>query len=158
MIYLRPIIENDMEFLYRVYASTRHDELALSGWDEDMKDQFLRQQFHAQHVYYQDNYLNAEFSIILQDDEPIGRLYVHRRKDEIRLIDIALLKEYRQRGIGTPLIKDLCTEAKEKDLPVRIHVEHNNPAMKLYHRLGFKRISDNGVYYLMEWNGTDGKD
>ena len=37
------------------------------------------------------------------------------------------------------------------DLPVTIHVEVYNPAMRLYERLGFRPIEDRGPYRLMEW-------
>jgi hypothetical protein len=55
-ITFRPITENDMDFLYRVYASTREDELAVTDWDDAQKEEFLKMQFNAQHVYYQEHY------------------------------------------------------------------------------------------------------
>ena len=36
-------------------------------------------------------------------------------------------------------------------LPVRIHVEKFNPALRLYRRLGFTEIEDKGIYLFMEW-------
>ena len=84
------------------------------------------------------------------DDAPIGRLYLDRRKDEIWVVDIALLPEHRGRGIGDALMRQVIAEADEKALPVRIHVEHVNPAQRWYERLGFRRTGDTGVYYLME--------
>ncbi len=151
-ITFRPIRPEDEAFLYQVYASTREDELAQVPWDEGEKETFLRMQFNAQHKYYQEQFLNAEFQIILLDDRPIGRLYVDRRPDEIRLIDIALLPGERNGGIGTLLLKELLVEAAEVEKPVRIHVERCNPALRLYERLGFSRIDDQGVYHLMEWS------
>ena len=47
---------------------------------------------------------------------------------------------------------DLLVEAARDRKPVRIHVERHNPALRLYERLGFVRLGDNGVYYLMEWS------
>ena len=49
------------------------------------------------------------------------------------------------------LLKEILIEGQQVGLPVRIHVEHNNPALDLYHRLGFREIGDEGVYWLMEW-------
>ena len=151
-ITFRPIRPEDEAFLYQVYASTREDELAQVPWDEGEKETFLRMQFNAQHKYYQEQFLNAEFQIILLDDRPIGRLYVDRRPDEIRLIDIALLPGERNGGIGTLLLKELLVEAAWVGKPVRIHVERFNPALRLYEQLGFSRIDDQGVYHLMEWS------
>ncbi len=97
---LRPITPEDEDFLYRVYASTREDELAPLDWDDEQKESFLKMQFAAQHKFYTEQFPRAEFQVILLDQEPIGRLYLDHRDDEIRLIDIALLPSHRNRGIG----------------------------------------------------------
>jgi ribosomal protein S18 acetylase RimI-like enzyme len=151
-ITLRPITADDMAFLQRVYASTREDELAQVDWTEAQKASFLRMQFEAQHKYYQANYAAARFQIIMADDRPIGRLYVIRWPQEIRIIDIALLPEYRGRGIGSAFLRDILADGQRRGLPVTIHVERFNPALRLYERLGFHILQDKGVYYLMEWS------
>lgn len=147
----RPIRPEDQELLLRLYASTRQEEMAMVDWSDEQKAAFLRFQFEAQHQYYQQQFPDARFDLILLDGEPAGRLYLHRRPDEIRLIDIALLPEHRGRGLGGALMRAILADAKEAGLPVSIHVERNNPALHLYHRLGFQRVEDQGVYYLMEW-------
>lgn len=150
-IELRPITPGDEELLYRVYASTRTEELAPVPWGEEQKEAFLRMQFSAQHRYYQAQFPRAQYSVLLLDGRPIGRLYVDRRADELRLLDIALLPEYRGAGLGGAMIRDLLAEAAGARLPVRIHVERFNRALGLYRRLGFNQVGDTGVYYLMEW-------
>jgi len=150
-ITFRPIIKDDLDFLYRVYSSTREEELAITDWSDAQKDEFLKIQFNAQHTYYQEHYPKADFKVILLNDEPIGRLYMDRMEEEFRLIDIALLPEHRNRGIGTRLIRDIMAEAVKDKKPVRIHVEEFNPALKLYERLKFTRIEMRGVYWFMEW-------
>ena len=149
-IRFRAIREKDRKFLYRVYASTRADEMALVDWTEAEKTDFLRMQFEAQHKHYTEHYAQARFDLILKGRRPIGRLYVDRRPDEIRIIDIALLPEHRNAGIGAGLLQDLLDEAGRAGKPVRIHVEQFNPAMTLYHRLGFSKIEEHGIYWLME--------
>ncbi len=153
-ITLRPITSDDLPFLYRVYAGTREAELALVDWDDAQKDAFLAQQFSAQHDYYQKHYTGTNCDIILVDGRAAGRLYVARWPEEIRIVDIALLPEYRNGGIGTWLITRILGEGREAGKPVRIHVERFNPARRLYDRLGFKPVEEVGVYYLMEWRVT----
>ena len=148
---LRPIEDDDWEFVFRVYASTREEELRQVPWSEAEKENFLRFQFHAQRTYYAEHYAAAEFSIVEHEGNPVGRLYIDRREDEIRLVDIALLPEARGRGVGGALMADVLAEGERKGLLVRIHVESNNPAMRLYKRLGFEKIEERGVYWLMEW-------
>ncbi len=149
---LRPIAPEDMPFLLRLYRSIREDELAMIvDWTDEQKDWFVLMQFNGQHTWYQEHYVGASFDIILVDGEPAGRLYVHRREKEIRLVDISLLPELRNRGLGTSLLRDLFAEAEAAGKPLTIHVEKFNPAMRLYQRLGFTCIGGTGPYDLMEW-------
>lgn len=152
---LRPIGEHDLDFLQRVYASTRAEELALVDWNDAQKASFLRMQFEAQHTHYKEHFPKARFDIIEVKGDPVGRLYVDRRPDEIRIIDIALLPEWRNRGAGSALLRSLLDEAGGEGKAVRIHVEQNNPAMQLYLRLGFTELEDQGVYRLMEWRPSE---
>lgn len=148
---LRPIGPADSEFLLLVYASTREEELKPVPWSSEQKDAFLRQQFEAQTAYWRETYPAADFAVVEVDGAPAGRFYVNRGRDEIRLVDVALLPEYRRGGIGTELIRELLAEAETRGLPVTIHVEVFNPARALYERLGFEQVEDRGMYQLMQW-------
>ena len=148
---LRRIVPADAEFLLRVYASTRNEELAPLPWLKQQKDAFLRQQFEAQSGYWGEHHAGADRAVVEVDGAPAGRCYINRGREEIRLVDIALLPEYRRRGIGASLIRDLLAEAASRGLPVTIHAEAGNRAQKLYERLGFERVEDHGVYVLMRW-------
>lgn len=147
---LRPISEADHAFLYEVYASTRVEELAITGWTDAQKSAFLQMQFTAQHRFYQDNYTATTYSVIEHAGVAIGRLYVRRLPDELRIVDIAILPTHRGRGIGSALIHELIAESTQANAPLRIHVEKNNPALQLYQRLGFRAIADKGVYWFLE--------
>lgn len=149
-ITLRPAAADDAELLFRIYAATRAEELSPVPWTADEKEAFLRAQFEAQAGDWAERFPEASFDVILAGGEPVGRLYVDRRDDEIRLVDIALLPEHRRRGIGSHLLRRILSEADAAGLPVRIHVERQNPAMGLYRRLGFTDLADRGVYVLME--------
>lgn len=152
-ITLRPITPDDMELLLRIYHSTREEELAMVlDWTEEMKAAFVRQQFEAQHAWYRDHYEGAQFDVILVDGAPAGRLYVHRRAGEIRLVDITFLPDFRKGGLGTSILHDLLAEGREVSKPVTIHVEVFNPAMRLYERLGFVPVEERGPYRLMKWS------
>jgi GNAT superfamily N-acetyltransferase len=146
----------DEEFLCAVYASTRAEELAVTGWSDEQKVAFLRSQFDAQHRYYRENYRGAEFWVIRVAERDAGRLYVGRFGEELRIIDLALLPEFRGRGVATSLLGSLIREAAGLGLPLRIHVERFNPALRLYERLGFRLVADRGVYLFLE-RPPDGK-
>ncbi|RBP48761.1 GNAT family N-acetyltransferase [Arenicella xantha] len=148
----RPATDKDRSFLRRLYGSTREVEMSMVPWTSEQISEFLDMQFEAQHKFYHDQFAEAEFSIIMQSSRRIGRLYLDVRKDEIRIIDIALVPQSRGRGFGVALLSHILDKARRLTLPVTIHVEKNNPAMSLYKRLGFVLVEDQGVYDLMRWN------
>ena len=148
---LRPAIKDDAAFFERVYAGTRSDELALTDWTGEQKAQFCRMQFDAQDRHYREQYPAAEFSVIERDGGAVGRLYVDRREREIRIMDISLLPAERGAGIGTRMLRELQEEARAKGGVLSIHVEKFNRALRLYERLGFQPVADQGVYLLMKW-------
>lgn len=155
---LRPIVPADEPLLRAIYASTRADEMALLPWQDTEKEAFLAQQFEAQHSFYQQEFKAARFDVIERDGKAIGRLYVDRRAEEIRIIDIALLPEARGAGIGGAIMRELLDEARDVGKAVTIHVERNNPALGLYRRLGFTDVEDQGVYLLMRWSASNDAD
>ena len=153
-ISLRPECSQDQEFLLALYSSTREEEMKLVPWPDSQKHAFLRMQFDLQSTHYHSHYPSASYQIILSEGLPIGRLYIHRADNQILLIDIALMPQHRGTGTGGQLLGELLAEARDAQKTVGIHVERNNPALRLYTRLGFRIIEDKGVYYYMEWSPT----
>ena len=150
---LRAEQEEDRPFLRKVYGETRAHEQQYTNWTAAQFESFLDQQFAAQHEYYHANYSEALFQVIvMKPSEPIGRFYVQEGPDEFRVIDIALLTGWQRQGIGGYLMREVIDRAREAGKDVSIHVEQNNPAMRLYERLGFSKVEANGVYHLMKWS------
>ena len=145
-----PLSETDAVFLLTLYTSTRAAEMAFFPWTPDQKAAFLKQQFDAQHIHYHAHSPHAAYDLLLLDDIPIGRIYVDRRLDEICVLDIALLPEFRGRGWGTALLQELIAESEASLRPIRLHVGSHNPAFRLYSRLGFQVLDDSGLYIRME--------
>jgi ribosomal protein S18 acetylase RimI-like enzyme len=148
-------LPEDGELLFRVYASTREDELRPVPWSDVEKEVFLRSQFEAQDRWWHENYADTSWEVIEMDGEAAGRLYVSRWPGEIRIVDIALLPAFRGRGVGTSLLRGLFEEANQSGRPVTIHVEMNNRARGLYERLGFRPVAERGVYLLMRREPDD---
>jgi ribosomal protein S18 acetylase RimI-like enzyme len=149
---LRPETEADVEFLAALYASTRAEEMTLaSDWSDEFKQAFLRSQFDAQSEHYKKHYSAAEYWVIERDGVPVGRLYLHYQPKDLRIVDIALMPEHRRHGIGRTILGQLLADAQAAGRNVSLHVERNNPALSLYHDLGFKEISEYGYYFLLEW-------
>lgn len=152
-IKLRPATANDEPLVLEVYASTRLIELELIPWNENQKHTFIKMQFDARQKQYREYYPDGESSVILQQGEPIGTMLVARRDREIVLVDIALLPQHRNAGIGTQLVKALLEEAAVAGKIVRLRVLAGNPAVRMYERVGFRKTNDSGVYLEMNWPG-----
>ncbi|MCP8900002.1 GNAT family N-acetyltransferase [Gilvimarinus xylanilyticus] len=143
--------EQDLPFLEVVYASTRQNELKATGWGQTQIDEFLAMQFAAQHKHYHQHYPEASFDLIYHNNRAVGRLYVDRSLADIRIVDIALLPEFRGMGIGGWLLQNILEESRLAKRPVAIHVEKNNRAMAMYQRLGFIKKRDVGIYDFLEY-------
>lgn len=146
---LRPVEPDDLPFQLALYASTR-DDLSLLDWDANQKQALIDMQFRAQSAQYCASYPQAENSIILIDDRPVGRMIVDRNQQAITLVDIAILPAHRNAGIGTVLIRGLIEEANASGWPVKLHVLRSNPAQRLYLRLGFSIVGDDDLYFVMK--------
>jgi ribosomal protein S18 acetylase RimI-like enzyme len=157
---LREALPEDRAFMLQVYASTRADELAQTGWDAATCAKFVAAQFEAQWTHYQAHFAQAELFVIVWSDEqqvaqPVGRLWIDRRAAAIHVLDIALLTHFRGRGLGTACLQNLMAEAADKQLPLTIKVEVFNPARHLYERLGFVAEGEHGVHIAMAWRALD---
>ena len=149
---LRPVTDADQEFLIGVYAGTRAAELAQVDWDQSQKEAFIRWQYEMQKQEYDARYPDARYDVILVDDVPAGRVWVGADDTQIRLLDIAVIPEFQNRGVGTHLLRQLMDEATRDNKPLRHMVfVLNENAYRFYERLGFKTIEDAGGYLHMEW-------
>ncbi|MBK1818030.1 GNAT family N-acetyltransferase [Luteolibacter yonseiensis] len=148
---LRAATRDDLEFQFRLYASTRQEELAAAGFPEAMRESFLGMQFEAQTSHYSLCYPSAEWLIIGSGGEDAGRLILDRAPDHLHIMDIALLPGFRGRGIGTALLRQVLAEAAEKQLPVRLFAFTGERATGLYRRLGFESIMDDGIHTELVW-------
>jgi ribosomal protein S18 acetylase RimI-like enzyme len=144
---LREATPEDESFLLAVYASTRIDELQGTGWTDEQKLAFIKMQF----LVRERSQPVADDRIILQNGQPIGRIMVDRGDEAIMLRDIAVLTEHRNAGVGSRLIQDLKKEAASAGKPIKLHVLASSPAVRLYERLGFRRVDDDGAYLEMKW-------
>lgn len=151
-IELRPATAADAALLYEVYASTRYDVHRMD-WPLEQRDVFLRQQFDLQRRAYADAFPDGNFSVIVVDGVPVGRLYLHETPTETRIIDIALLPTQRRRGVGTRLLHEIMAGATGRGASVTLHVVRDNDgAREFYDRLGFIEAGPPvGAHHQLRW-------
>jgi GNAT superfamily N-acetyltransferase len=150
-IALRAATTDDLPFLGRLYRDTRRQELEGWGWPQEQREWFLQMQFDARQRSYETAFPNAEDRIVCIQDTPVGRLLLNRGPAGLQLIDLALLEEYRNQGLGTELLRRLQDECARERIALCLQVLTANPAMRLYQRLGFAQVSADPVYARLEW-------
>src|SRR3954454_19009309 len=120
---LREAEEIDKQFLTSVYGTTREAELAMVPWSDEQRAAFVAMQYTAQADHYQRNYPESRQLVIYLDDQPVGRLYINRGSEEIRILDMTVVPSFQGRGIGGYLIGQLQGEARVAQKPLTIYVE-----------------------------------
>jgi ribosomal protein S18 acetylase RimI-like enzyme len=151
-ITLRPVVDQDDNFLLSLYAGTRTAELAQVPWSTEQKEAFVRMQFSAQKQHYATEYPQANHDLICIDGVPVGRLYLLRAVDLLHILDITVLPEHRKSGIGSSLLGQVIEEARSTGKSVTIYVETFNPSLRLFERLGFRKDREEGFQLLMKWS------
>lgn len=150
---LRPVRESDDAFLLELYGSTRQQELAQVPWTAEQKQQFVRMQWEAQKRHYAAEHPRASHAVICMDGRAVGRVYLDRTAEQFHILDISILPEDRNQGAGSLLLSQIMAEAKQAGKPVTIFVETFNPSLRLFQRLGFTTLRQEGFHLLMQWSG-----
>lgn len=142
----RTMTDDDLPFVAALYATTRAEEVAATGWPAAMQAAFLDQQHRAQHRHYRATHPQGEWLLIERAGEPIGRLYLAEEMGQLLVVDISLLPAARGSGLGTAILKDVLAGETR---PVALHVQRTNPARRLYERLGFELVEEQAIYLKM---------
>src|SRR3569623_2003586 len=96
-------------------------------------------QFQMQTMSYAMQFPNAEQRVIKFQGLDAGRLIVDRTSTAISLTDIAVLPEFRGKGIATTVSERLQEKATRTGRNVELTVERmNERAFELYRRLAFE--------------------
>ncbi|WP_205028104.1 GNAT family N-acetyltransferase [Oleisolibacter albus] len=150
---VRPLTGADQPLIREIYVSHRWEEVqVLIDWTDEQKLAFLNDQFRLQCLHYEKHYHDAEFMVVEVDGQAAGRLYLwdHNPAD-LRIVEIGFLPDYRGRGFGTALLRAVQQRARAAGKSCSIHVEHSNPARRLYNRLDFREVELVGPYIRLHW-------
>jgi ribosomal protein S18 acetylase RimI-like enzyme len=145
---LRETRLEDEAFLRLLYASTRADEEPIRHWPVAHRAKFLAMQYEAQDRHYRDQYPCAERWIVCTRYKDIGRLILNKVPGDIRIVDISLLTVSRGKGLGSTILKTILEQADALAASVSLSVRMDNPARRLYQRLGFKECPGGAPPYL----------
>lgn len=141
----------DEPFIQRLIMETLALEFGAAAWPEPMRSQLLGLQYSNRRQAPRANFPEGESRIILIDGIPAGWLFTATFDDHIHLAEIMVLPEHRGKGAGTAALREVLVHAARDHKAVRLHVNLvNAAALRLYERLGFRRIGGTEVQHEME--------
>ena len=137
---------------YRLFAVDKLAELAAIGVPQPQAEDLVQMQWRGRALTYANQYPGAEDWIIsLEDGTPVGRYLLQKTPQGLRMIDFAILPEWRGQGIGTHVLQKLIHNTSTNGEVFSLRVEKNNRALNLYKRLGFTIVSGDEISFEMEW-------
>lgn len=131
------------------YMDYRGDKLPdteeIIPYSADYKDEYIK--IHSDEGYWNgEKVLEAieRFDIFLciRDDRPVGYIDISKGNDTVEIMDIWILPEYRNQGIGSLLLRKAVSVVGSKHLILTVDVD-NGAANHLYEKIGFKEIALN---------------
>ena len=143
---LRPALPADADFEHRLYASTRDD---LRPLGPEVFDGLVGMHYRAQAMSIRLEHPQAERKIVMVQDAPVGRLIIDASGNYVEVIDVALLPEYRNCGLGASVLNSVLAQADRLGRAIRLHVEKQSRAVRIFERLGFVICGDVGMYLSM---------
>lgn len=150
-IVYRPARSSDEPLLRELYALTRATEMAMVPWSDEQREMFIDMQFKAQQEHYRKAFSDATHDILLVNGSPVGNLYVQRRSDEIKIIDLNVLPSERKAGIGNQVVLKILNEAREEEKSVSVYVDTFSGSLQFFKRLGFEEAEQTGAHVQLRW-------
>ncbi len=132
---------SDYEFLKRVHHVTLRDHVSkIWGWENSAQDEFFKEDFDSGQIRVLDAF-----------SESVGYMQLKLDSGALHLVNILILPEFQNRGIGTEVIKNLITESEKDGRVLKLGVfKINERARKLYESLGFKTYGETPTHFLMQ--------
>jgi ribosomal protein S18 acetylase RimI-like enzyme len=136
---------DDEPFLAALDADRRADDLGSLPLPAEQVATLLEAQYRARRQGYAAAFPAALDVLAVVDDRAVGRLLVDEGPDGLRLVDVAVLRSHRGRGIGTALVRSVLDRAAPAGRPVRLAAAaHDTRVVAWYARLGFS-VTDPGA-------------
>jgi ribosomal protein S18 acetylase RimI-like enzyme len=150
---MRPAGPEDQGLIDALFYEDRASQFAGTGLAEAQIQMLVGMQARGRSTTYAAQYPAAEDWILLDEEEqPVGRLLLDRHSDRWRIVDIAVLMARHGQGLGARVLRECQRQAVAAGARLELQVRPENPARRLYERLGFEVVSEDAVAAEMVWN------
>jgi GNAT superfamily N-acetyltransferase len=139
----RPSTPADRTFLRNLHHAVYRDVVVrqFGSWDE-----------RAQDEWFEKGLAEAVMSIVEEAGVPVGAIGLNTAPDCLHLVELQILPQWQNRGLGSTLVDRQLSEARARGVPIRLRVLRENRARLLYERKGFAVTGETDTHYLMEWH------
>lgn len=125
----------DRAFLRRLFIATHPEFAALPP---DVAESISGHQYDIRERQYRDRFPTMRDQVVEVDGDPVGRLSTAPRAGTIIVVDIAVVPDGQRGGVGSAVLAQLLADAERRGVTVELSVHGDNPAVRLYERLGFE--------------------
>ncbi len=112
---------------------------------------FLRELSAGVRPDYRATFPDAEFQIVLVDGENAGQFIVNRTSAGLAIVDVTLIAERRNAGIGAAVLQRAFGEAAATHQPIHADVIKGNRALRFFERVGFLKVGETDSLLHLEW-------
>jgi GNAT superfamily N-acetyltransferase len=132
----------DRPFLRALHHAAYRDVIVrqFGSWDEQ-----------AQDAWFEQSLAEAVMSVVEEEGEPVGAIGLTSAPDCLYLVELQILPNFQNRGLGSALLDRQLSEARARGVPIRLRVLLENRARSLYERKGFVITGETETHFLMEW-------
>lgn len=130
---LRRALERDGAFLRALFLERKRAEFAPLQWPEAVLQAFIESQAALRAQAHR----GLESWVAVEGDTPVGQLLVASAPGELRIVELVVALAARGRGVASSMLREFLARADAERCVVKLHVEHGNPAERLYRKHGF---------------------
>ncbi|HMU66189.1 MAG TPA: GNAT family N-acetyltransferase [Cellvibrionaceae bacterium] len=157
-LWLVPTTDLHQAFLQRVFTQSRKALWQASGLDAPWIDKLLEDQYNLQQKNYGAQENGRYSYVIAAKGQWVGRLLVRADASTLHIMDIALLPEYQNQGIGQHVLTYLQQQASNRGQLLTLNTDATNRAYHWYLRCGFTVTQQVGIDCAMAWRAPTSAD
>ncbi len=140
----RAAVEADLPFLFELRRATMTPHLARQGLAIDDEEHRKRAAFR----------LDAA-AIVEVDGQPVGVIKVLQDGTTWTIEQLQVSPSHQGRGLGSTVLGAVIADARASGALLRLSVLKQNPAARLYARVGFRTLSESASSYKMTFIETE---
>jgi len=143
---LRMATSEDRQFLFELHRASMgpYVEELFGPWEDAIQWEFF------------DRWFRPEETLVVEiAGREVGVVGLQYGTDDVYVTRIEIHPDQQNRRIGTAVLRRVLAEAAKTSRTVSLHVFGINPALDLYHRLGFAAVTEEGDRVFMRASPQD---